>query len=410
MPETIVTNKVLQESSAAMESMIPLLGMANRKLEKDFAEGEAKGDTAWMKISGYGTTYRKMDISSETSDIEVTAVPLTITPARTPADYTKINEMLKYGNFDRDVIRQFAAGHAYTLGLELSDALSMQATQAVISTSAASANLIGAVTGVRETMMAGQLYGCLNVSQMGIYADAMKTSFGNSEGVGGRLYKTGMLGRAFNIEWAESVSNIVETSAIFPAGTMTITTTVDANGVGTTTATFTATSAPGSSSVVKKGTKISLGTGTAQVKAVGEMGRVFARKRIFTVMADVTIPTTANTTPVPVNLGTVYFTGAKKNVSVTAISAVAVVNEMEANSQYYVGCVWNQNELLAGVKAFSPFPSKDSKSISGGDGFPLRLTTDSNVSAGTIRAVLDNMFGCTLYTGRSACAIVLKVS
>lgn len=63
MSETIVTNKVLQETSAAMESMIPLLGMANRKLEKDFAEGEAKGDTAWMKISGYGTTYRKMDIS-----------------------------------------------------------------------------------------------------------------------------------------------------------------------------------------------------------------------------------------------------------------------------------------------------------------------------------------------------------
>ena len=215
-----------------------------------------------------------------------------------------------------------------------------------------------------------------------------------------------MVGNFNGVELTKMPTPLIITADIFPAGTMTITTSVDSFGIGTTTAQFTATSAPGAAISIKAGTAIKLNG----VGAVGEMGRETGKDRALIVQSDVTIPTNANTVPVTIPLGTVYFSGPKKNVNVSSISGVAVTNLMEANTKYMTGAVWNENDLMIAVKAPAAFASLDSMSVGPTDGLPIRMSVESNGLQSTESSYMDLLTGVSSYTGRSTCAIFLKVS
>lgn len=402
MSNQILTNKKIAAASAAVEPYAPLLTMGNRKLESEFAESDSKGETVFMGIGGYGKTYQATDMTGKESDIIKLQVPLTINQYRKKFSLGKLNSMYDVGDKPNEIIKPFASEFAYTLNQVMVNELMLGANQSVVATSPSFGLLGSAVAGVEETLMAGTVNGMLGISLTAQITNSGTTQFLSSD-LQKKLWQN-MIGNYNGVEFAKMPAPSVVTSGIFPAGSVTITTSVDSLGMGTTTATFTATSAPGASISIKKGTLFTVAT----VNAVGEMGRDTGVARTFVVKADVTIPTNANTVPVAINVGTVYFSGPKKNVSVSAISGLAVTNKLEANSTYFVGAVWNSNELLIAAKGLAAFSGLESNSISGADGFPIRMTVQSDANLSIEDSYMDCLFGSGIYTGRSVCAIYVK--
>lgn len=401
MPNRIATEKKIKSASGVMQAYCPIVRMANRKLESTFAEGTS--DTVNMAVDGYGTTYQTDDLTSKLSDIQHDYVPLRLLQYRKGFSLSKLSEMFDVNDKPNSIIKPFCAEMAYTLNQVGANAALFGANTAVVATSASYSMLSSAISSVDETLMSGTTYGMLGITMQALITNSGISQFGNSS-LAKELYQN-MIGSYNGVEFTKMPTPLITTSGIFPAGTMTITTSVDSFGMGTTTAQFTAASAPGAAITIKAGTAIKLGVG-----AVGEMDRETGKDRAFIVQSNVTIPTNANTVPVTIPLGTVYFSGPKKNVNVSSISGVAVTNLMEANTKYMTGAVWNENDLLLGAKAIKAFASLDSVSVGPSDGLPLRMAIESNGLKSTESSYFDTLFGVAPYTGRSTCAIFLKVS
>lgn len=404
MPNSFVTEKKLAAIAAGIDAYAPLLTMGNRSMESQFADSAALSDIARIKIGGYGTTYQATDMTGNESDITIQEVPLQILPWRKKFALTKLQDMFYVDDKPKDIIKPFCGEMAYTLNQVIADRLLKGANTATVATSASFAQLSAGIANVEETLMAGDIYGMLGISYNALMTNAGTSQFDSSR-LEDMMYQN-MIGNYNGVEFTKAPMPVLATAGIFPAGTISATTSVDAFGLGTTTATFTATSAPGAAISIKAGTLIKL----AGVEAVGEMGRNTGKDRVFVVQSDVTIPTNANTVPVALNLGTIYFSGPKKNVSVSAISSLAVTNLLEASSRYYTGVVWNRNELLIGVKGLTPFASLDSKTVNGADGFPVRMTVESNANGYSENNYLDTLFNAGCYTGRSISSMYLKIS
>lgn len=402
MANLIITEKKIKAVSAILRVSCPILRMANRKLESTFADGNS--DTVNMSINGYGTTYQTNDLTGKLSDINSLTVPLRVLQYRKGFSLSKISEMFDVNDKANSIVKPFCGEFAYTINQVYANTALFAANTAVVATSPTFAMLSGAIANVDETLMSGMTNGMLGITMQALITNSGISQFGNSA-LAKELYQN-MIGNYNGVEFTKMPTPLITTAGIFPAGTMTITTAVDAFGVGTTTALFTATSAPGAAITIKAGTAIKL----ANVGAVGEMARETGKDRVLIVQSDTTIPTTANTTPVAIPVGTVYFSGPKKNVNVSAISGVAVTNLMEANTKYMTGAVWNENDLMIAVKAPAPFASLDSMSVGPTDGLPIRMSVESYGLLSIESSYMDLLSGAAAYTGRSTCAIFLKVT
>ena len=145
----------------------------------------------------------------------------------------------------------------------------------------------------------------------------------------------------------------------------------------------------------------------ANVYAVDIFGKTTGVLRSFVVQADVTIPT--GTGGVDVDFGEIIFTGARKNVSVSAISSVALTNKFEANAVYASGVVFAKDELMIGMKGIKPLRT-NSSTLKSVDGLPVRVTYEGSAKTSTEDLIFDVLAGATTYARRASSAIYTKVS
>ena len=136
-----------------------------------------------------------------------------------------------------------------------------------------------------------------------------------------------------------------------------------------------------------------------------ELGNSTGTLRVFTLQEDFAL---SGTSAQPVNIGNVWFTGARRNVS-GAITGKAITNLFEANAQYASGIVLNENELMLGFKAIRALKS-NSSSLEAVDGLPIRVTYEGSAKTSTEDMVFDVLFGADVYSQRGISALFVKVS
>lgn len=390
MSNTIELQKVLVDYVAGFEGQFPIKEIANTSLEGKF--GDDQGDTIYVKSRNYGTTYQTTDLTGKMSGIETVGVPLKLLPYKKGAEYSFLENTLELGGDIDEVVSNWASEMADVLSRKAYDTAIKGANTAVISTGTF-AQLGTAITNVKKASQKGKIGGMLSYDLTTLIANAGINQFGNSV-LADKLYQ-GVIGNFRGANFIEGRTDVVEIEDIFPAGTFTITNT---NGVTTASYQYD-TSAAGET--IKAGTPFTL----EGIYAVDELGNSTGTKRTFIVQEDVVLSTSAATA---INVGDVFFSGPRKNVS-GAISAVALTNLVEANSQYVTGVVMNENELMLGMKGIKPLRS-NSTTMDSTQGLPIRVTYEGTAKTSTEDMIWDVLFGANIYSGRGICALYVKVA
>lgn len=401
MANSIELEKVLIPASGTLEASFWLKEMGNTDHSSKYTnEG---GETINIKVHNSATFYQTNDLTGKLSDMETKPVPLKVDPYMGGFKYTDIEDSFELA--DKSTFIENA-------GLALADDLTNAAyakilneanTGVVISSGTADfKTLSDALIAINGSKQSGSNNGILSSELRGQILDSSKTNQAFSYSKLADQYITGNISNWNGAKWADFSINQIMTEDIFQAGTFTITNT--AGIYGGTVAQYTPNSTISTALTIKAGTKFTL-TG---VKAVNKRGQARILDRVFTVQEDVTVPT--GTGGAVINIGEVFFTGALKNVSVSAISDVALKNEVAADSTYLTGLVYKDSELLmASPDLIIPkgAPSASTKSIDGN--IPLRITYDYASLVSTETLVMKTMFGARLYTGNAAYSIYVKV-
>lgn len=383
MPNSIATKTNAALVAGSAKSKFPMLQYVQRQIESQF--GNDQGDTVLMKLTNYGVVTQGEAIGN--TDTIVETVPIQVLPYNTAAALGIVEESLQIGNYDEMIAEPRGANFARTLNaLVFNEALGA-ANTAVVSTGTFQ-QLGTAVARVKSSEMDGPIAGMLGYDLTSLITNSGISQFGNSK-LANSLYE-GTIGSYRGAEWLEGPSEILNITEA------TIATAASANLVtaaaGATALTF------GGVQTLSKGVIINL----AGVYAVNEFGQSTGTLRNFTVAADVT----ANAT-VPI-VGSIVFSGPKKNVSVSAISGVVATTPMTAG-QYYTGICWNKNDLNVAMKPIAPFPD-NSTTLKSVKGIPLRMTAQGNISSGQRLTRWDVLFGTKARTGRGTCAIYVKIA
>ena len=391
MSNSITLQKVLVDYTAATEVNLPIMALANKTLESKF--GDDQGDTIYAKARNAGTTYQTTDLTSKMSDIITEGVPLKLLPYKKGASLSFLQNTLEIGG-DRDaIIKEWAGEMADVLGRKAYETAILGASTSVVSTGTF-ANLGVLVNNVKKSNMGSVVNGMLSFDVNTLIANSGISQFGNSQ-LARDLYK-GVIGNYRGTDWVEGRTDIIATGAIFPAGSVTIT-----NTAGVTAAAYTPTSNIASPITVKKGTAFTL----ASVYACDNYGYSTGTLRTFIVQADVEL---SGSTAITINVGDVFFTGPRKNVSVSAISAVALTNLLEASSQYATGVCFAKDELMVGAKGIKALMT-NSSTMSSVDGLPIRITYEGSAKVSTEDLIFDVLFGSAVYSRRGISSLYVKV-
>ena len=389
MANTIDTNKIMVDYAAGFEAQFPIRAIANTTLASKF--GDSTGDIIYAKSYNYGKTYKTSDLTGKMSDIEIVGIPLQLNQYKKGGSYSELEATVEMGGDQTEIIKRWSGEMADTLSREAYTKALRGASTAVVSTGTF-AQLGSAINNVKKASQSGKIGGMLSFDVTTLIANSGINQFGNST-LANKLYQ-GVIGNFRGSDFIEGRTDIVETGAIFPASTITITNT---NGV---------TSALVTPSV---GTAITIKAGTSftcpGIYAVDELGNSTGTLRVFTLQEDFAL---SGTSAQPINVGNVWFTGARKNVS-GAISGKAITNLFEANAQYASGIVLNENELMLGFKAIRALKS-NSSSLEAVDGLPIRVTYEGSAKTSTEDMIFDVLFGADVYSQRGIAGIYVKVS
>lgn len=391
MANSIELQKVLVDYVAGFEGMFAIKEIANTTLEGKF--GDDQGDTIYVKTRNYGTTYQTADLTNKMSNIVTEGIPLKLLPYKKGASYSFLENTLELGGDESAILRDWSGEMADTLSREAYTTALRGASTAVVSTGTF-AQLGAAINNVKKASQKGKIGGMLSFDINTLVNNSGISQFGNSQ-LANKLYQ-GVIGNYRGADFIEGRTDILVTDAIFPAGTVTIT-----NTAGVTSAAYTPTSSISSEVTVKAGTAFTL----AGIYAVDELGLSTGTRRVFTVQADVKL---SGADPIAINVGDVFFTGPRKNVS-GAISGKALTNLFEANSQYATGVVMNENELMLGMKGIKPLRT-NSVTMQSTEGLPIRVTYEGSAKTSTEDMIWDVLFGSAVYSRRGICGLYVKVS
>ena len=402
MANSIELEKVLVPASAGLDTNFWLKEMGHTDYSSKYTN--ESGETTNVKIHNSATFYQTNDLTGKISDMETKTVPLKVDPFMGGFQYTDIEDTFELT--DKSVfIEEAGAALADDLTNAAYKKIVNEANTGIILNSGSPdfKTLSDALISIGGSKMMGANNGILSSEVRGLILDSSKTNQAFSYSKLADQYLSGNISNWNGAKWADYSMEQIQIEDIFPAGTFTVTNT--AGIYGGTVARYTPTASIGTALTIKAGTKFTL----AGVKAVNKRGQSrVAVDRIFTVQADVTVPTGAGATTI--NIGEVFFVGALKNVSVSAISALAVTNKVAADSSYYTGLVYKDTELLmASPDLIVPkgAASASTKSIDGN--IPLRITYDYASLVSTETLVMKTMFGARLYTGNAAYSIYVKV-
>lgn len=392
MANEIALQKVLEDYGAALEAQMPIVALANTDLSDKF--GDSQGESVFAKIRNYGTTHQTTDLTGKMSDIKTEGVPLTLLPWKKGASLSFLENTLEVGGDIDAVIRDWSGEMADTLGKHFySTALLGAATSHVSTGTFADLGVIS--NHVKKAGMAGSVGGMLSFDINTLVCNSgQNQSFAAAPSLSSKMYQ-GVIGSFRGVNYIEGRTDLLEVGGIFPAGSVTV------NGSGV--AHFTPSASVGTAITVKKGTVVTL----AGVYAVDIFGKTTGVLRSFVVQADVTIPTGLG--GVDVDFGEIIFAGPRKNVSVAAISAVALTNKFEANSVYASGVVFAKDELMIGMKGIKPLRT-NSSTLKSVDGLPIRVTYEGSAKTSTEDMIFDVLAGSSVYARRASSAIYTKVS
>lgn len=389
MANTIDINKIMVDYAAGFEANFPIREIANTNLAPKF--GDSTGDVIYAKAYSYGKTYKTSDLTGKMSDIEIVGVPLALSHYKKGGSYSELEATVEMGGDQTEIIKRWSAEMADHLSREAYTKALRGAATAVVSTGTFS-QLGTAINNVKKASQSGKIGGMLSFDVTTLIANSGINQFGNST-LANKLYQ-GVIGNFRGSDFIEGRTDLVETAAIFPTSTITIT---NVNGV---------TSALVTPSV---GTAITIKAGTSftcpGIYAVDVLGNSTGTLRVFTLQEDFAL---SGTSAQPVNVGDVWFTGARKNVS-GAITGKAITNLFEANAQYASGIVLNENELMLGFKAIRALKS-NSSSLEATEGLPIRVTYEGSAITSTEDMVFDVLFGAGVYSQRGISALFVKVS
>ena len=392
MANEIALQKVLEDYGAALEAQLPIVALANSDMSDKF--GDDQGDTVYAKMRNYGTTHQTTDLTGKMSDIKTEGVPLQLLPWKKGASLSMLENTLEVGGDIDAVIRDWSGEMADVIGKHFySTALLGAATSHVSTGTFADLGVIS--NHVKKAGMAGRVGGMLSFDVNTLVCNSgTNQSFAAAPVLSKGLYQ-GVIGNFRGVDYIEGRTDLLEIGGIFPAGSVT----VNASGV----AHFTPGASVGTAIAVKKGTVVTL----AGVYAVDLFGKTTGVLRSFVVQADVTIPT--GTGGADVDFGEIIFTGARKNVSVSAISAVVITNKFEANAVYASGVVFAKDELMIGMKGIKPLRT-NSSTLKAVDGLPIRVTYEGSAKTSTEDLIFDVLAGANVYARRASSALFVKVS
>lgn len=391
MANEIALQKVLEDYGAALEAQLPIVALANTDLSDKF--GDDQGDTVYAKIRNYGTTHQTTDLTGKMSDIKSEGVPLKLLPWKKGASLSFLENTLEVGGDIDAVIRDWSGEMADTIGKEFYRTALLGAATSHVSTGTFAD--LGVISNhVKKAGMAGSVGGMLSFDVNTLVCNSgQNQSFAAAPALSSKLYQ-GVIGSFRGVSYIEGRTDLLETGGIFPAGSVTVTAGV---------AHFTPTASVGTAIAVKKGTVVTL----ANVYAVDIFGKTTGVLRSFVVQADVTIPT--GTGGADVDFGEIIFSGARKNVSVAAISSVALTNKFEANATYASGVVFAKDELMIGMKGIKPLRT-NSSTLKSVDGLPIRVTYEGSAKTSTEDLIFDVLAGSSVYARRGSSALYIKVS
>lgn len=391
MANEIALQKVLEDYGAALEAQMPIVQLANTDLSDKF--GDDQGDEIYAKIRNYGTTHQTSDLTNKMSDIKTEGVPLKLLPYKKGCSLSFLENTLEVGGDIDAVIRDWAGEMADTIGRSFYETALLGSATTHVSTGTF-ADLGVIINSVKKASMPGRVGGMLSFDVNTLVCNSgQNQSFAAAPMLSKNLYQ-GVIGDYRQATFIEGRTDLIETGAIFAAGTVTVTAGV---------AHYTPTSTVATAYTVKKGTVITL----AGVYAVDIFGKSTGTLRSFVVQADVEVPT--GTGGVDINIGEVIFTGARKNVSVSAISAVALTNKLEANATYATGVVFAKDELMLGMKGIKPLRS-NSSTLKSVDGLPVRVTYEGSAKTSTEDMIFDVLAGSSIYARRASSGLYVKVS
>lgn len=401
MANSIELDKVIVPASAGLETSFWLKEMGHTDYSSKYTN--ESGEQILVKVHNSANFHQTNDITGLESSMETKTVPLDVNPYMGCFEYTDIEDTFELT--DKSIFLENA-------GSALADDLTNFAynkvcgeanTGIVISSGTADFKVLSdALININGSKQMGKNNGILSSELRGLILDSSKTNQAFSYNKLADQYIAGNISNWNGAKWADYSIEQVQIEDIFPAGTFTITNT--AGVYGGTVAQYTPTASIGTAVSIKKGTKFTL----SGVLAVNRRQQTrVGTKRMFTVQADVTIPT--GTGGAVINIGEVFFTGALKNVSVSAISAVALNNEVAADTNYYTGLVYKDTELLMAAPDLIVPKGAASASTKSVDGYiPMRITYDYASKKSLESLVMKTMFGARLYTGNAAYSIYVK--
>lgn len=388
MANSIELQKVLVDYVAGFEGQFPIKEIANTSLEAKF--GDDQGDTLYAKSYNYGTTYQTTNLSGKMSDIITEGVPLKLLPYKKGASYSFLENTLELGGDASEIMKRWSGEMADVLARKAYDTALKGASTAVVSTGTF-AQLGSAINNVKKASQSGKIGGMLSFDVTTLVTNSGISQFGNSQ-LASKLYQ-GVIGNFRGVDFIEGRTDILATGAIFPASTVTITNTNDVT-------TAQVTPSVGTAVTIKAGTAFTL----AGIYAVDELGNSTGTLRTFVLQEDFAL---SGTGAQAINVGDVFFTGPRKNVS-GAISAVALTNLFEANSQYATGVVMNENELMIAAKGIKPLRS-NSTTMASAEGMPIRVTYEGSAKTSYEDMIFDVLFGAAVYSRRGISGIYVKV-
>lgn len=391
MANEIALQKVLEDYGAALEAQMPIVQLANTDMSDKF--GDEQGDTIYAKIRNYGTTYQTSDLTGKMSDLKSEGVPLKLTPYKKGCSISFLENTLEVGGDIDAIIRDWAGEMADTIGRGFYETALLGSATTHVSTGTF-ADLGVIINNVKKASMPGRVGGMLSFDVNTLVCNSgQNQSFAAAPMLSKNLYQ-GVIGDYRQATFIEGRTDLIDTGAIFAAGTVTVTAGV---------AHYTPTASVSTAFTVKKGTVITL----AGVYAVDIFGKSTGTLRSFVVQADVVVPT--GTGGVDINLGEIIFSGARKNVSVSAISAVPLTNKLEANAVYATGVVFAKDELMLGMKGIKPLRT-NSSTLKSVDGLPVRATYEGSAKTSTEDLIFDVLAGSSIYARRASSALYVKVS
>jgi hypothetical protein len=395
MPNSIVTGLNAAYVAGSAEANAPILKLTNHTLDK--AYGNDSGERIIIKIADYGTVTEGEALGN--TDVIVDEVDLRIGNINTGASLGIVEESVKIGNYKEVVAKPRGAKLANYIQRKVFQQGLLGAGHSVVAASGSFAQLGTAISKVEASEMSGTIGGMLGYDLHTAITNSGISQFGNSS-LAGKLYQ-GVIGNYNGVDFVKGPSALVTTGAsLGTAGaTATLAATPGSDGL-TVISFFAADGTTPANQTLTRGSVINL----AGVYATDEFGNTTSSLFSFVIQDGITATATAKVQPI-------YFTGPRKNVSVTNVNvAVPISSPMAVNKTYMTGLVFNKNDIVTVAKAISPFPGTESISLSDVETLPVRMSAQGNVNAGTRTTRWDFLFGSRVRLGRATCGLYVPIN